>query len=167
MMPLVPLEGGHLGAFDEIIRDKEEPRRSVLRRLRFLLSRRYRLYSNARRDLAALPRSCAYLGVRGMREAIVGSHAFPDARKRSPAPRSSFDESEQRDALLQCYNGDTTGLNEMLGRIRRIQPLNQRWSCQYCCGMSRSSTWDHYLHKSSVPRIRRLRAEPGSFVRRV
>ena len=53
--------------------------------------------------------------------------------------------------MLQCYDGETNGRKEMLGRIRKLQPAKQRWYCQYCCGMSRSATWDHYLHKAQFP----------------
>ncbi|MFS8065689.1 MAG: HNH endonuclease [Byssovorax sp.] len=150
MMNLVPLEATPLVDFDVIIGHKEEPRRSILRRLRPRLGRLYRIYTIARWELAGLPRSSAYFGDRHARAAILGSHAYRSAGKKDPPPRSSFQVPE-REALLQCYDGDTRGLTEMLDRVRQLQPLKQRWRCQYCCGVSASSTWDHYVHKAHFP----------------
>lgn len=149
-MNLVPLEASPLLDFDAIIRHKEEPRRSILRRLRPRLGRLYRAYSTARRELAVLPFSYAYLGDREARGAILNSHASRSAGKRDAPPKSPF-QGPERDALLQSYEGETRGLTEMLARIRTLQPPRQRWRCQYCCGASASPTWDHYVHKAQFP----------------
>ncbi len=149
-MKLVPLEATPLVDFDLIIGHKEEPRRTILRRLRPRLGRLYRIYTTARWELAELPRSSAYFGDRHARAAILGSHAFRTASKKDPPPRSSF-QGPEREALLQSYDGDTDGLTNMLGRIRELQPRKQRWRCQYCCGASASPTWDHYVHKAHFP----------------
>lgn len=58
---------------------------------------------------------------------------------------------DEIDALLHCYTSPTKSLDDLLGRIRNDQPEDIRWHCQYCCGMSRSQTWDHYIGKAEHP----------------
>jgi 5-methylcytosine-specific restriction endonuclease McrA len=149
MKNLVPLEALSLEAYAAIVDNKQEPRRTRLRRLVDRVRRLFWAYRENRLELEQLPRTMAYNNGALRRLRMRCSHAKKRTRATAADPASMFDKEESED-LIHCYES-TGARNELLARIKELQPRPLRRVCQYCCGVGQASTWDHYVPQKSFP----------------